>query len=85
MGKYVIARELGGKSIVSTDGKLYGRVADLVIDEKTGKIEKIIIDPNPGVQIPDTHMTEEGYAWIPFDAVISVSDYMIVDHRKLWV
>ncbi len=47
MVKYAIAKQLAGKRIITTDGEDLGRVIDLFLDEVTGKLETILLEPNP--------------------------------------
>ncbi len=84
MAKIVIARQLPGKKIVTTDGDDLGKLIDITINEKTGKLEFLIVEPNESLDFKDKlNLNEEGYAYVPFDSVLAVSDYIIVDKRML--
>ncbi|PIN95808.1 hypothetical protein COU39_03925, partial [Candidatus Micrarchaeota archaeon CG10_big_fil_rev_8_21_14_0_10_60_32] len=47
MVKYVIAKQLAGKKIITTDGEEIGRVIDLYFNTSSGKLESVLLEPNP--------------------------------------
>ena len=42
--KFVIAKQLGGKRIVTNKGEELGRLSDILIDEKSGNLEAFLIE-----------------------------------------
>lgn len=82
MPKYAIAKQLAGKRIITTDGEELGRVVDLYINELNGKLESVIVEPNP-----DSSMSAkaggDGVITIPYSSVLDVKDVMVVDRRGL--
>ena len=83
MAKLVIAKSLGGKKVITNDGEEVGKLVDVTIQDTTGKIEDLIIEPNPDSRIAQNMAGEDGYVYIPFSAVIAVSDYVVVDRKHL--
>ncbi|MBI5036692.1 PRC-barrel domain-containing protein [Candidatus Micrarchaeota archaeon] len=84
MVKYVIAKQLAGKRIITTDGEELGRVIDLYIDEVTGKLQNVLLEPNPDSSFAArTEHDASGLINIPYSAVIDVKDVMVVDRRGL--
>jgi len=83
MVKYLIARQLSGRNVITNDGASFGRIVDIDINEVTGKIENIVIEPDPDNQTADNLKREDGYALIPYESVLAVSDYVIVDRNNL--
>jgi sporulation protein YlmC with PRC-barrel domain len=84
MVKYAIAKQLAGKKIITTDGEELGRVIDLYFDERSGRLEKVIIEPNPESSLAEKAGHEAGgYITIPYSAVLDVKDVMVVDRRAL--
>ena len=81
MVKYAIAKQLAGKRIITTDGEELGRVVDLLINELNGKIESVIVEPNPDNQM--AAKADSGVITIPYSAVLDVKDVMVVDRRGL--
>lgn len=84
MVKYAIAKQLAGKKIITTDGEELGRIIDLYLNELSGKIEKVIVEPNPDSSLATRASKEAGgLILIPYSAVLDVKDVMIVDRREL--
>ncbi|HLD76154.1 MAG TPA: PRC-barrel domain-containing protein [Candidatus Norongarragalinales archaeon] len=84
MVKYVIAKQLAGKRIITTDGEELGRIVDLYLDEVTGKLQSVLLEPNPdsGFAARADHDTA-GLVTIPYSSVLDVKDVMVVDRRGL--
>ncbi len=84
MVKYAIAKQLAGKRIITTDGEDLGRVIDLFLDEVTGKLETILLEPNPDSAYATRAQHDgAGLITIPYGAVLDVKDVMVVDRRGL--
>ncbi len=79
MVKYIIARQLGGKPVITAGGEELGRVDDLMIDEQTGKFISMIVEPLsseiPKVAYPKD---KDGNLIIPYDAVNAISKVVVV-------
>jgi len=60
MVKYLIARQLSGRNVITNDGASFGRIVDIDINEVTGKIENIVIEPDPDNQTADNLKREDG-------------------------
>ena len=43
MYKYTIARQLATKRVITNRGEELGKLSDLLINERTGEIEKLIV------------------------------------------
>ncbi len=84
MVKFAIAKQLAGKRIITTDGEEVGRVVDLYVNELTGKLETVLVEPNPDSSLA-TRAKQDGGALIsvPYSAVLDVKDVMVVDRRAL--
>lgn len=84
MVKFAIAKQLAGKEIVTTDGEKLGRIIDLYANEVTGKLESVLVEPNPDSSIAMRAKREgAGFVMIPYAAVLDVKDVMVVDRRNL--
>jgi len=84
MVKYAVAKQLAGKRIITTDGEDLGRVIDLYFNELTGKIESVLLEPNPDSTLAARARREGGgLITIPYSAVLDVKDVMVVDRRNL--
>ena len=81
MVKYAIAKQLAGKRIITTDGEELGRIVDLLVNELTGKLDSVLVEPNPESALASK--AAEGLITLPYSAVLDVKDVMVVDRRGL--
>ena len=83
-GERVDSRKILGKTVVSKTGKKFGEVGDLVFETKTGEIVYIVLkNPTPYAHSFDLEKDEEGNLEIPFSAVVSIGDYVIVAEEDI--
>lgn len=83
MTKYLIARQLSGKKIVSTDGEDVGRLVDLEIDELSGKIDTLVVEPNPESTVVSKLKKSDAMVHINYGSVLAVKDFILVDTRNM--
>ena len=79
MVTYIIARQLGGKPVITVSGEELGRLDDVLVDEATGSFISIIVDPIestlPRISYPKD---SDGNLVIPYDAVNAVGKVVVV-------
>ena len=84
MVKYAIAKQLAGKRVITTDGEELGRVVDLYVNDLTGKLESVLLEPNPDSTLALKAKKEGGgMVTIAYSSVLDVKDVMVVDRRNL--
>jgi sporulation protein YlmC with PRC-barrel domain len=83
MVKFIIAKQLIGKKVITSDGFDVGRLFDVEISEVTGKIVNLVVEPNLDSDIVGKMKVDGGQLKIPYNSVLAVNDYAIVD-RKNW-
>jgi sporulation protein YlmC with PRC-barrel domain len=83
MVKFIIARQLVGKKVITSDGFDVGRLFDVEISEVTGKIVNLVVEPNLDGGLANKLKVEGGQIKIPYNSVLAVNDYAVVD-RKNW-
>lgn len=76
----VLAREMLNKVVLLSDGTIVGVVHTLTFDFKTGSLVNVVVRPKNEVE---GLKKEEGYYIIPFESVRSVSDYVVVDRKRI--
>ena len=81
--KMVIAKQLAGKRVISNEGEELGKLVDIYVQESTGKLENLLIEPNPDSHSVRDMQKEEGLILIPYSAVTSISDYIVIDRKVL--
>jgi len=83
MVKYAIAKQLAGKRVITTDGEELGRIIDLNVNELSGKLDSVVIEPNPDSSWAARMRQSGGLLSIPYSSVLDVKDVMVVDRRGL--
>lgn len=79
----MVARQLGGKRVVTNRGEEIGRLNDILIDEKEGRFEFLVVEPNGDSKLAKNMASKGGLVEIPYKAVFAVSDVIIVDESLL--
>lgn len=82
MVKLLLARQLAGRKLITNDGEEVGRLVDIVINEKNGRLETLVVEPNPDNLTIRKMKKEEGFVYVPYTAILAASDYVIVDKKN---
>jgi sporulation protein YlmC with PRC-barrel domain len=83
MAKYLIARQLSGKKVVTNEGEDFGRLVDVDVNEVSGKIETLMVEANPDSSIASKLQAEDGLVRLNYDSVLAVGDFVIVEKRNM--
>ena len=83
MSKYVIARQLSQKKVITNDGEDFGVLIDVNVNEVTGKIESLIVEPNPDNGLAGKMRKEDGMVLINYENVLAVGDFVIIEKRNM--
>jgi sporulation protein YlmC with PRC-barrel domain len=81
MVKYVIAEQLIGKEVVTNDGMDLGRFLDAELNEITGKLTSLIVEPNGENDLVKKLDVKDGKLKVPYASVLAVNDYIVVDRK----
>ncbi len=74
----VMENDLRGKKVMSDEGMYLGTLRNMTVDEKTGKLEDLLVEPSDKIDPRLYHQDEEGYLLFPFESVKSVRDVIVV-------
>ena len=74
----LFASELKRKNVVAADGKMLGKVKGMLVDEVTGEITHLGVEPFEEVDARAFVTDEEGTLIFPFEKVQSVKDVVMV-------
>ncbi|MGC8538481.1 MAG: PRC-barrel domain-containing protein [Candidatus Micrarchaeia archaeon] len=83
MVKYVIAEQLVGKEVVTSDGFDVGKFVDADLDEVTGKLSNIYVEPNLDSDFANKLDVKSGVVKLPSVALVAVNDYIVVDRKSI--
>ncbi len=79
MVTYIIARQLGGKPVITVSGEELGRVDDIIIDEQTGNFISLLVEPLSDVAGRVSYPKDKnGNLLIPYDSVNAISRVVVV-------
>ncbi len=81
MGKFAVAKQLAGKKLITNDGEELGKLVDVNINEVTGKMESLVVEPNPDNQAARKAQKSDGMIMVKYNAVLAISDHIIVDKK----
>ena len=79
-------KELAGKTIVSDEtGKKFGKVGDVSFLSETGELMNLlVVEPTKATTDLQLQENDEGKIMIPFSAVKSVGDFVIVSEKDMF-
>ncbi len=83
MSDKVAGSQLVGRNVVSDRGLVIGRLVDLSIEAKGGKVTMLIVKPGKDIDTKNFSTTEAGELLIPFKAVKAVKDVIIVNESGI--
>jgi sporulation protein YlmC with PRC-barrel domain len=81
--KFAIAKQLGGKRVITNKGEEIGRLSDIQVDENTGDLELFMVEPAADSKIAANLPQDDGYIVVPFKAIFAVSDVIVVDETLI--
>ncbi|MGD0729209.1 MAG: PRC-barrel domain-containing protein [Candidatus Micrarchaeaceae archaeon] len=83
MVKFIIAKQLVGKKVITNDGFDLGRFVDAEISKVTGKINNLLIEPDQDSALAMKIKSEDDQIKVPYNSVMAVNDYIVVDRKNL--
>jgi sporulation protein YlmC with PRC-barrel domain len=70
--------KLRGKSVMSEEGLYLGILRNSTVDEKTGELLNILVEPSEDVDPRLYHLDTQGHIVFPFNSIKSVKDVVII-------
>jgi sporulation protein YlmC with PRC-barrel domain len=78
------SKSLIGKTVVSKSGKRLGIIGDLIFEVRTGELIYFVIkQPTNHAVTMDLEKTKDGEIMIPFSAMISSADFVVVAEEDI--
>ena len=74
----VLATELRGKTVMSDEGLMLGRLRNVTFNEKTGELGQMLVEPSEDVDPRLFKRDPRGYLTFPFAGVRSVRDVIVI-------
>lgn len=79
----ILASKLRSVGVITDRGLEIGKINDIIFDEKDGKIITIVVKPASKEAVGSMQRDASGNALVPFSAVMSIRDYVVVNERVL--
>lgn len=70
--------KLRGKTVMSEEGLYLGILRNSTVDEKTGELLNILVEPSEDVDPRLYHLDQQGHIVFPFSSIKSVKDVIII-------
>ncbi len=83
MVKYIVAEQLLGKDVITSDGFYLGKFIDAEVNESTGKLMVLVIEPSGDSDFVNRLGVKEGRLKVPYASVAAVNDFIVVDRKSL--
>jgi sporulation protein YlmC with PRC-barrel domain len=76
----ILAENLSGKAVMGSDGTELGRLYNISMDLKSGKLNDLLVEPleESDVQL-DFPVDEDGHFHVPVGSVQAVKDYIVIE------
>jgi len=74
----LFASDLERKDVVAADGKVIGKTKTIMVDEVSGTITHLVVEPFDEVDVRAFTTNEEGNLVFPFEKVQSVKDVVVI-------
>jgi len=74
----ILENEMRGKTVMSEEGLYLGILRNSLVDEKTGKLVNILVEPSEDIDPRLYHLDDLGHLVFPFESIKSVKDVVIV-------
>ncbi len=75
----VLESDIRGKKVMSKDGSYLGILRDSLVDEKTGMIRGVLVEPSEEIDSRLYHLDDGGNLVVSFDSIKSVKEDVIVE------
>ncbi|MDH5443603.1 MAG: PRC-barrel domain-containing protein [Candidatus Hadarchaeaceae archaeon] len=69
--------------VISDRGMQVGKLQDILFNEKDGKVQSIVVRPISKETLGNIPRDSSGNALIPFSAVMSIRDFIVINERVL--
>lgn len=74
----VLESDLRGKTVMSEEGLYLGILRNSLVDEKTGALINVLVEPSEDIDPRLYHLDDIGHLVFPFESIKSVKDVIIV-------
>ena len=77
----IMENELRGKRVMSNEGLVIGTLMSVTVNEKTGRLEHILVEPSNNIDPRLYHRDDHGHLLFAFGTVKSVKDVIVIEEE----
>ncbi len=72
------------QKVVSKTGKMFGKVADVIFEAKSGELIHLVLkEPTSYAKKLDLERDAQGRLLLPFSAVVAMEDFIVVSEEDI--
>ncbi len=72
------------QKVVSKTGKMFGKVADIIFEAKSGELIHLVLkEPTSYAKKLDLERDAQGRLLLPFSAVVAMEDFVVVSEEDI--
>ena len=78
-------KDVQSKTVVSENGRMFGKVVDITADVTTGELINLIVEPTKYIlaHFEDLVRDKKGRLLLPFSAVTAVGDFVLINEKDV--
>jgi len=73
-----LATEIRGKTVMSDDGTMLGRLRNVSLDTRTGQLNEVLVEPAEDIDVRAFKRDARGYVAFPIENLKAVRDVIVV-------
>ncbi|HVL48419.1 MAG TPA: PRC-barrel domain-containing protein [Candidatus Thermoplasmatota archaeon] len=74
----LLASDIKGKTVMSDEGMMLGRLRNIVLEEKSGELTQVLIEPAEDIDPRLYRRDQRGFLVFPFENIRAVRDVIVV-------
>ena len=73
------ATELKGKTVMTNDGQILGRIENFIVDTRSGKVENVLVVPTEEIEARLFKTDPQGRLILPFQGMKAIKDVVVMN------
>ena len=73
------ATELTGKTVMTNDGQILGRIENFIVDTRSGKVENVLVVPAEEIEARLFKTDPQGRLILPFQGMKAIKDVVVMN------
>ena len=73
------ATELKGKTVMTSDGQILGRIENFIVDTRSGKVANVLVVPAEEIEARLFKTDPQGRLILPFQGMKAIKDVVVMN------